>query len=72
MQHKKNEVMQWKEIQPDLAMLADMMQQIYGIFMGIILAALSFGIVNTMLMSVLERTREIGMLSAIGMLLVPR
>ena len=61
------EVMQWKEIQPDLAMLADMMQQIYGIFMGIILAALSFGIVNTMLMSVLERTREIGMLSAIGM-----
>jgi len=61
------EVMQWKEIQPDLAMLADMMQQIYGIFMAIILAALSFGIVNTMLMSVLERTREIGMLSAIGM-----
>jgi ABC-type lipoprotein release transport system permease subunit len=61
------EVLSWKEIQPDLAMLADMMQQIYGIFMAIILAALAFGIVNTMLMAVLERTRELGMLAAIGM-----
>jgi ABC-type antimicrobial peptide transport system permease subunit len=37
------------------------------IFMGIILLALAFGIVNTMLMSVLERTREIGMLLSLGM-----
>ncbi len=61
------EVMSWKEIQPDLAMIADMMQKIYAVFMGIILAALAFGIVNTMLMAVLERTRELGMLAAIGM-----
>lgn len=64
---KDYEVLSWKEIQPDLAMFADMMQQIYGLFMAIILAALAFGIVNTMLMSVLERTKEIGMLAAIGM-----
>jgi len=61
------EVLSWKEIQPDLAMLSDMMQMIYGVFMSIILLALAFGIVNTMLMAVLERTRELGMLAAIGM-----
>jgi ABC-type lipoprotein release transport system permease subunit len=61
------EVLNWKEIQPDLAMIADFMGQIYGVFMVIILAALAFGIVNTMLMAVLERTRELGMLMAIGM-----
>lgn len=61
------EVMQWKEIQPDLAMMTDMVQQFYAIFMVIILAALAFGIVNTMLMVVLERTKELGMLTAIGM-----
>ena len=61
------EVMNWKEIQVDLAMIADYINQIYAIFMVLILAALSFGIVNTMLMAVLERTRELGMLSAVGM-----
>lgn len=61
------EVMNWKEIQVDLAMIADYINQIYAIFMVLILAALAFGIVNTMLMAVLERTRELGMLSAVGM-----
>lgn len=61
------EVMNWKEIQPELAMMTDMVQKFYAIFMIIILAALAFGIVNTMLMVVLERTKELGMLTAIGM-----
>ena len=61
------EVMHWKEIQPDLAMMTDMIQKFYAVFMVIILAALAFGIVNTMLMVVLERTKELGMLTAIGM-----
>jgi ABC-type lipoprotein release transport system permease subunit len=61
------EVISWKKIQPELAMMTDMVSQFYLIFGLIILAALAFGIVNTMLMVVLERTREIGMLTAIGM-----
>ena len=61
------EVMSWKEIQPDLAMMTDMVQNFYAIFMVIILGARAFGIVNTMLMVVLERTKELGMLTAIGM-----
>ena len=47
--------------------MTDMIQKFYAIFMVIILAALAFGIVNTMLMVVLERTKELGMLTAIGM-----
>jgi len=61
------EVLNWKEIQPELAMMTDMVTKFYAIFMVIILAALAFGIVNTMLMVVLERTKELGMLTAIGM-----
>jgi ABC-type antimicrobial peptide transport system permease subunit len=61
------EVLNWKKLAPDLALMTDMVQQFYLIFGIIILAALAFGILNTMLMVVLERTREIGMLTAIGM-----
>jgi len=57
----------WSKIQPYLSFLTDYMDLMMGIFMLIILGALGFGIVNTMLMVILERTRELGMLMAIGM-----
>ncbi len=65
--HPNLEVQNWKEISPDLAMMTSMIEKFNAVFMIIILAALSFGIVNTMLMVVLERTKELGMLTAIGM-----
>lgn len=64
---KKMEVETWQEIQPALKMLNDMTIQFTMIFVVIILVALSFGIVNTMLMAIMERVRELGMLMAIGM-----
>ena len=61
------EVSNWKELQPDVAMLNDLMAVSVFIVMVIILLALGFGIVNTMLMVVLERVKELGLLMAIGM-----
>ncbi len=61
------EIKSWKEITPELGLTVSVADQMTFIFMGIILAALAFGIVNTMMMAVLERTREIGMLLALGM-----
>lgn len=57
----------WKELYPEVGLMADYTQYLQLIFMTIIFLALSFGIINTMLMAVMERTRELGMLMAIGM-----
>jgi ABC-type lipoprotein release transport system permease subunit len=61
------EVTGWKELLPDLAMLNDQIVLLSMIMIIIIMAALGFGIVNTMLMVVLERVKEFGMLIAVGM-----
>ena len=63
----KTEIKNWMEISPELGLTISVGDQMVFIFMGIILLALAFGIVNTMMMAVLERTREIGMLLALGM-----
>jgi ABC-type lipoprotein release transport system permease subunit len=63
----KNDVQTWKELSPEMSLLTDSMDQYMYIFILIILLGLCFGIINTMLMAVLERTKEIGMLMAVGM-----
>ena len=57
----------WKELSPEMNYLTEAMDMYMYIFIIIILFALLFGIINTMLMVVMERTKEIGMLMAIGM-----
>lgn len=57
----------WRDIAPDLRYTFDMMDLTLYIVMIIIIIGLVFSIINTMLMAVLERTRELGMLRAIGM-----
>jgi len=61
------EIKNWMEISPEIGLTVSVSDQMVFIFMGIILLALAFGIINTMMMAVLERTREIGMLLALGM-----
>ncbi len=65
---KKEIILQsWDQIQPMLKSMVTMMNFFSYLFLLIILAALAFAIINTMLMAVMERTREIGMLMALGM-----
>jgi putative ABC transport system permease protein len=56
----------WREISPETDLLVKTVDQYSYIIMFIIMFALAFGIVNTMLMAILERTREIGMMVALG------
>lgn len=64
---KDVKVQDWGEFAPELKLFDEMMVTQLNIFLGIILFALLFGITNTMLMSVLERVREFGVLMSIGM-----
>ena len=60
------QVESWKEISPETELMVNTTSQYSYIIMIIIMFALAFGIINTMLMSILERTREIGMMMALG------
>jgi ABC-type lipoprotein release transport system permease subunit len=60
-------VRNWKEINPIMGLYTGFFQVELMLIVAIILLALGFGIVNTILMSVLERKRELSMLMAIGM-----
>jgi len=60
-------VLTWDELEPLLAGLSSMMDQMAYLLLIIILIAMAFGIINTMMMAVLERTKELGMLMAVGM-----
>ncbi len=57
----------WEDLAPELALQLGMTEQALLWIIAIILFAVGFGLLNTILMSVLERTRELGMLMAIGM-----
>jgi putative ABC transport system permease protein len=57
----------WRELSPEVALTQESIWQMNEIFLVVILIALVFGITNTMLMGVLERTRELGVLIALGM-----
>jgi len=60
-------IVSFKEISSDFLELARMKSRVQALLPLIMLLIATLGIVNTMLMAVMERVKEIGMLAAMGM-----
>lgn len=60
-------VLRWDQILPEVGLMRNMSSTMNYVLVIIILFSLAFGIINTMLMAILERIKELGMLMAIGM-----
>jgi ABC-type lipoprotein release transport system permease subunit len=57
----------WQELAPELADYVQFNRRVTYILFVIFFLLAVLGIVNTMLMAIIERTRELGMLMAVGM-----
>lgn len=57
----------WYELSPELRYLTDFGGSMTLYVMIVIMLALAFGILNTMLMAIFERMKELGMLMSVGM-----
>jgi len=61
------ETLPWYEIDAYLGSMLAMMDGFVLVWIIIVFLALSFGLVNTLVMAVFERVREIGLMQALGM-----
>ena len=61
------EVLPWNEIDTYLGSMLAVMDGFVIVWIVVIFLALSFGLVNTLVMAVFERVREIGLMLALGM-----
>ncbi|MFV1998234.1 MAG: ABC transporter permease [Acidiferrobacterales bacterium] len=61
------ESMSWQELEPMMVTALKVYSNFMIIWYLIIFAAMAFGLTNTMLMAVFERTRELGLFQALGM-----
>ena len=61
------EVDSWLTLNPEFRQVMDLSQQVTGIFGLIVVMIACIGILNLMMMAVFERTREMGVLAALGM-----
>jgi ABC-type lipoprotein release transport system permease subunit len=63
----EDEAKTWLQLDPYMASMLNLMDGFILVWFGVIFLALSFGLINTLLMAVFERTREIGLIQALGM-----
>ena len=61
------ETLPWYEVDTYLGSMLAMMDGFVLVWIIIVFLALSFGLVNTLVMAVFERVREIGLMQALGM-----
>jgi ABC-type lipoprotein release transport system permease subunit len=61
------EALTWTELDPFLGSMLAVQDGFTLVFMVVVFLALSFGLVNTLVMAVFERVREIGLMQALGM-----
>jgi putative ABC transport system permease protein len=61
------EVASWQELNPEMNQSLEIDKQVMNIFGLVVLLIAGVGILNLMLMAVFERTREIGLLAAMGL-----
>ena len=61
------EVRTWEQLEPLLVYMIDSFDSMAWIIYAAVFIAMAFGIANVLLMAVFERTREIGMMRAVGM-----
>lgn len=61
------EVLTWRDINKIASFMYDMLEISIGIYVVVVLFTLVFGITNTMITAIMERTREFGLFRAVGM-----
>ena len=61
------EVLDWRTLEPQAAAMFQLADAAILIWFVVLMLALAFGLINTLITAVLERIREFGMLRALGM-----
>lgn len=65
-QFPRYKVLAWSEILPEVGQMIGYIRVMARIIVGIVFIVVALGVMNTLLMSVMERTREFGIMLAMG------
>jgi putative ABC transport system permease protein len=56
----------WRSLLPELDQMIEYVRVVLRLITGIVLSVVAIGVMNTLMMSVMERTRELGIMMALG------